>query len=66
MADFIKYVRLSSINNHKIGFGGNAGFCSNCQLHQFRSTGVKIFHSVFCIRLQRVFFNILKFTDPNL
>lgn len=27
MADFIKYVRLSSINNHKIGFGGNAGFC---------------------------------------
>lgn len=27
MADFIKYVRLLSINNHKIGFGGNAGFC---------------------------------------
>lgn len=28
MADFIEYVWLSSINNWKIGFGGNAGFFS--------------------------------------
>lgn len=45
MADFIEYVWLSSINNWKIGFGGNAGFFSviyinSIQLHLFRRKNI--------------------------
>lgn len=49
MADFIEYVWLLSINNWKIGFGGNAGFFSVIYINSMSIASVQEENILLCI-----------------